>query len=522
MTDEKPAGEESRATGRRGRPQTRRVPSSRHLSAHHPDAGAGAGAAGREEAEVMVPGVVEALAAGAGAEAEIAGDAGSKEAGDAGEAGRAAADAAAGDASGDASAASAREQRDLARTWEVLASQLPPALLRRDTDADGWRAFLSGARRRTFGRRSALVFLAAIGCALAVNLAVPDKDFSDSENRLLTQLPQATRASIASGDFMEKAEDYVSDQFVGRDAWVSLKLTLERLAGRRESNGVYLGRDGMLFEEPEEPAWDDVAANMQAMDDFAARHADLSTYFCLVPNAFSVQGGLLPADAPVRDQQADIDRVFSMASDQVTCFDAGDALRGHADEYIYYRTDHHWTSLGASYAFQALAPVMGIDPAAASYDTLLLTRDFQGTLASKSGYHGSRDSIEAYHPAGEAGSYVVEYSDDGTSTSVFDTDKLQDKDKYQVFLGGNHPRVTIYTTATGKRNLLVLKDSYANCFIPFLLPYFESITVVDPRYYYEDIDSLVAANSVTDVLFLYNENTFGQDDSLAQAIAPAS
>lgn len=414
------------------------------------------------------------------------------------------------------------DQRNRTQDYAMLRRLFPAALLRSTTDAAGWRALLERSRLYRFGRWAALCFLVVLACVFASNVLLPDKAFSDSENRVLAQMPQPTRASITNGEFMGKAEDYVSDQFVGRDAWVTLKVTLERLTGRKESNGVFLGKGGMLFEEPAAPAWDDIQTNMQAANDFAARHQDVSAYFCLVPNAFAVQSALLPANAPVRDQQADIDRIFSMADAPLTCFDAGEALRAHTDEYLFYRTDHHWTSLGANYAFQALAPVMGIDPAAASYDALWLTNDFQGTLASKSGYHGSRDSIGAYHPAGDAGSYVVEYADAaGTTTSVFDAEKLQEKDKYQVFLGGNHARVTIYTTATNKKNLLVLKDSYANCFIPFLLPFYESITVVDPRYYYEDLDALVANNSITDVLYLYNVNTFVEDNSLAQVLAPA-
>jgi len=102
--------------------------------------------------------------------------------------------------------------------------------------------------------------------------------------------------------------------------------------------------------------------------------------------------------------------------------------------------------------------------------------------------------------------------------SFYNLDALKSKDHYTVFFGGNHPRVDITTTADTGRCLLLLKDSYANCFVPFLYPYFDHITMVDPRYYYDNLENIISSEAVTDVLFLYNLDTFLSDTSLADVL----
>ena len=154
------------------------------------------------------------------------------------------------------------------------------------------------------------------------------------------------------------------------------------------------------------------------------------------------------------------------------------------------------------------------------YQVYTVSDSFSGTLASTSGYHGQRDTIEVYDPQGVENDYVVYYADDQErTTTIYDRSCLEEKDQYTVFFGGNHTRVDIETTNKEERCLLVFKDSYANSFMQFLTPYFRKIILVDPRYYYEDVEQLIASEGVTDVLFLYNLNTFLTDTSLGDVLA---
>ena len=239
---------------------------------------------------------------------------------------------------------------------------------------------------------------------------------------------------------------------------------------------------------------------------------------CL-PDAAEIWKEKLPAFAVTEDQSAQLDRLRAELPDTMQWIDAGAALEEHKDEAIYYNTDHHWTSLGAYYAFQNAKEVLGLDEAyAETYTPYAVTNSFNGTLAARSGYErGQQETIYIYFPDGENPvEAVVHDVENGQKTaSLYASEKLEEKDKYAVFLGGNSPLLDIRTTSDSTETLLIFKDSYANCFIPFLIPYYRQILVVDPRYYYGNVQELIDENQIANILFLYNANTFFTDNSLS-------
>lgn len=197
-----------------------------------------------------------------------------------------------------------------------------------------------------------------------------------------------------------------------------------------------------------------------------------------------------------------------------------DILKKHRSEEIYYHTDHHWTTLGAYYGYQALSKSMKLDTSKTSdMKPYAVTNAFNGTLASTSGYEtGYDEPIYIYAPdnlknATEA--VVNNVNEKKKTATLYDTSKLKGKDKYALFLGGNYPILDIKTTADSTDRLLIIKDSYANSLIPFLIPYYREIVVVDPRYYYDDIEKVMKKDNITSVLFLYNGNTFVKDNSIS-------
>lgn len=364
----------------------------------------------------------------------------------------------------------------------------------------------------------AKIFIAVLVVTAVLNIVIKDKEFSDSENRVLASFPKFTWESVKSGKYMSEFENYAADQFVLRNQWISLKLWEDLLLGKRESNGVYLGKKGYLMEVPDEPDQEQMGKNMENMAAFAERHSDVPVYVCLAPNSFYILKDKLPFGAPVRDQAEDLAGIKAALGDRIHFIDVTDALKEHSHEYIYYKTDHHWTSLGASYAFAKLAKDMDLGEVR-DYTVYTVANDFQGTLASQSGDHRSRDTIQIYDAGDGAADYLVLYPEEGKkSTSIYDSSRLKEKDKYTVFFGGNHARVDISTTESGNRNLLLFKDSYANCMVQFLLPCFQNIIMVDPRYFYDNVDSIMENQGITDVLFLYNVNTFVSDNSIADVL----
>jgi hypothetical protein len=225
----------------------------------------------------------------------------------------------------------------------------------------------------------------------------------------------------------------------------------------------------------------------------------------------------------VRDQSEDAQWLQEDLSGLVGYIDVYPTLKAHEDDGIYYKTDHHWTSRGAMYAFIAAASMLGIENPIDRYEEYTVTESFSGTLASSTGYHGAKDSIEVYAPVGTEVDYLVTDSDNAEKrVSLYDTKALEEKDKYQVFFGGNHALVDITTTNDTDRSLLVFKDSYANSFVPFLLPYYSEIIMIDPRYYYDNVERVIENYDITDVLFLYNMDTFMTDNSLADVLVSDS
>lgn len=370
--------------------------------------------------------------------------------------------------------------------------------------------------------RITCIFLLFMVLAIGFHILTPDKKYSESENRMLAQFPEFSIANLAGGKYTKDVEDYITDQFFFRDQWIHLKVLEDMALGKRESNGVYIGKKGYLMQIPENnPDMESVKDNLEGIRDFAQRHEDVNTVMSLVPNAAYILDQLTPANAPVRDQSKDIALAKDTVGDALTYVDLTETMSSHKDEPIYYKTDHHWTSLGARYAFDTLYSALGISQPVEDYTIYPVTHTFSGTLASKSGYDRSKDTIDLYVPQDAETEYVVNYVEEGEKTaSMYESSALDQKDQYEVFFGGNHSRIDISTPVEENKNLLVFKDSYANCFIPFLQPYFRSIIVIDPRYYYDDVDRLVTDNSITDILFLYNVDTFMTDTSLADALEP--
>ena len=363
------------------------------------------------------------------------------------------------------------------------------------------------------------IFLVFLIVAFAFNLFSKDKKYSESENRMLAQKPVFSMANLTSGKYMKDMEDYVTDQFFIRDKWINLKVLEDLALGKKESNGVYIGKKDYLMEIPTAPNQKALDNNLDAISNFSASHPDINTVMTLIPNAAYIYDHLIPRNAPVRDQEKDIKYVMNAVSTSLNFVDLTKTMSSHKEEDIYYKTDHHWTTLGARYAFDALSTALGIEKPTQEYKIYPVTHSFQGTLASKSGYDKALDTIEIYVPQGVNTDCVVNFTDEGKKTdSEYESAALENKDKYEVFFGGNHTRIDISTPMEEKKNLLLFKDSYANCFIPFLVPYYRNIIVIDPRYFYDDIESLISDNEITDVLFLYNVNTFLGDNSLGDVL----
>ncbi len=363
-----------------------------------------------------------------------------------------------------------------------------------------------------------------LGCILliaVINLIVPSKEKSEEENRMLTQKPAFSITSMVSGSYMEQYEKYQADQFFARDIWRSLKVGISRLGGSREENDVYIGKDGQLLEKIAVPDQKVLKTNLKAMKAFAEQYSDVETSMVLVPDAANILSDSLPALASTADQNQYISQVRKELGDTVNWVNAVKVLNKHKDEKIYYKTDHHWTSQGAYYVFQEAAKTLGIQESSVEYVSYPVTASFNGVLASKSGCRlDEKEEINIYVPQAEDNDVVVNYVDEQRkTTSLYDSSKLNERDKYAVYLGGNSSVIDIRTVSGSNRRLLIIKDSYANAFVQFLTPYFREIVLVDPRYYSGTIGDIMDTYQITDAMFLYSANMFFQDNNISGVLS---
>ena len=375
--------------------------------------------------------------------------------------------------------------------------------------------------RKRRGRIESLIgkiFILSLFLILLVNLVVPDKERSEQENRMLETMPKLSLASVLSGDFMEDCDSYMSDQFAGRNLWRGLKVSLDRLGGSRMENGVIIGKNGQLFEDIAVPDSELITDNINAVKSFANTYSDIPMTMMLIPDAASILSESLPAFATVEDQSQMFSMVEHGLGDSVSWVDAYSALNKHKTEKLYYKTDHHWTTQAAFYVFQEAAAGLGIEgDVSDDYVSYTVTDSFNGVLASKSGVGlDEKEQIDIYVPTDGDDDVIVNYVDEAEKrTSLYDSSKLETRDKYGVFFGGNTSVMDIRTMSTSQKRLLVVKDSFADCFIPFLTPYYREIVVVDPRYYSGTMTDIMETYRITDILVLYSGNTFMTDNNIS-------
>ena len=378
--------------------------------------------------------------------------------------------------------------------------------------------------KKTTSALMGTVFLVILMAVFIANIIIPDKKNSDEENRVLQQLPSFSVSAYKEGRFESKIEDYASDQFILRNGFIRLKTAADTALGGLESNGVYRCRDSYLMEDITVPTKDVKESNTSALTAFKEANPDLKMYFLLAPNAANILSDKLPIAVSTANQNKYMDDFFeTVESLGITPIDVRDTFKeAKKDTQLYYRTDHHWTTDGAYLAFEQVNSVMELGNKV-TYTDYAVKNDFRGTLASKSGFvNGMDDAIKIYLPAEDSEGYensVIYYSDTKEKTTQFyQVDSLDTKDAYTVFGGSNHPMYTVRTPLDTDRHLLLIKDSYANSMVPFLSHCFSEIVVVDPRYFYDNIQDVISSESVTDVLFLYNANTFFADMSLEMMV----
>ena len=372
------------------------------------------------------------------------------------------------------------------------------------------------------------LFCAFIGVFLVANAVSPDRTFSEVENRNLEQLPAVDfgtpeklfrDGNFFNGQFMRDFETYTTDQFIGRDAWVDLKARTERALGKKENNDVYFADNDTLITRFDQPAADRVTENLNYVNKFV-ENVDIPVVFSLIPTQACIWADRLPEGAP-NASQTDLMTQAQGAVTGATWADVYTPLMEHKDEDIFYRTDHHWTSLGAYYGYTGLASALGYTPVPLTdYTPTVRSTEFYGTVFSSSGVRWVKpDTITTYVP--DDGITVVSHTYDNSGNPVeeqralYVESFLSVKDKYSMFLGGNQSLgVVTNTNNPDGPKLLIIRDSYADSLVPFLTAHYSEIHLIDPRYYHLSVKDYVEQNGIDQALVLYSVPNFVTDGNM--------
>ncbi len=360
------------------------------------------------------------------------------------------------------------------------------------------------------------VILAALilGFFLA-GLILPDLEFSENENKVLAQMPSFSWDKLVSGKFASDYEKYVADQFPLRDEWIVGKSVAEFALLKTENNGVVYGKDGAMFQKYASIDEVTLDKNLTAIEKFAAG-TDTPVTALIVPSSYAVLRDKVPAGAPFADQAASLSSLGArLNAAGVRSVDLLAALSEHADEYIYYRTDHHWTTYGAWLAYEALES--GNVRYAYNEGDSVAVEGFLGTSYSKSKAFNAVPDVIHYFPALTGTLTTTQSTGVNTYDSIYNVEQFSKRDKYSGFLYGNSSYLEIETarSADKKDAVLVIRDSYADSLVPYLTEHYNKIVLVDPRYYNASFSEL-SRQGFDDILLLFGFENLASETKISQ------
>ena len=367
---------------------------------------------------------------------------------------------------------------------------------------------------RIFKRLPGVIFMVLLLGLAGKEALSHQRTYSPVEKRELQTRPEISITKVLDGRFQKKYESYLRDQFPGRDHWVSFQTDMELFMGKNEIHNVYIGKNHYLLEHYTEKEFNpqQISKNLQDLEKFVGKtKQNADVHVMMVPTKSWVLREKLPAFAPHYKEQKFYDALQQKLEKEDVLISVEPVLDAHKEEEIYYRTDHHWTTLGAWYAYEQYTKAVSGDLQRAQRKKKFrcISKDFYGTTYAKINYARQADKIEIYEPADKL--RVVYNMGEKKTKTLYDFSFLKTADQYSVFTGGNQAVLEITGGIKNGKTLLLIKDSFANSILPFLAEDYEKLVVVDLRQLNVSGDRLLEMFSPTDILILYNSAQFAQD-----------
>jgi len=410
-----------------------------------------------------------------------------------------------------------------------------------------------------------------IAAAIVAILPIFRESYSEVEKRELKKFPKFSFSALVSGDYFDEIGLWFSDTFPLRDGFVSLNTKITNTFGINKvqvhgdiSQGDEIPDitsseqttstdseqvDSITSEptpeskpepqpepEPQLPAVEQLGAMLivdnAAYEYYNFNQATASNYAATVNRAAAILEGkskvydmIIPTSMAITlpesysgstnssDQKKAIDYMYSLISQNVSKIDVYSTLMAHKDEYIYFRTDHHWTSLGAYYAYRDLMMAKGAIPAELSAFKEYKFEGFLGSFYAESGQKPSLgntpDYVMAYEPTQLQKIHTYTKTGEIDYSIVSDGNRLSAANKYLSFVCGDHPYgIMTNPEITDGSSCLVIKESFGNPLVPFLTQNYQTVYVVDYRYINQvfpgTLRQFVDERGIQDVMFINN------------------
>lgn len=360
-----------------------------------------------------------------------------------------------------------------------------------------------------------ITILSLISIFLICFIILPKEKFSEIENRNLAGIPKFSVENILNGSYMEDIETYINDNFPLRNIFMNIRTIVSKILGKQIINDVYLGYDNYLLENYSQIDYQDKL--IETINKLSDNNEEKQINVMLLPTKISIYENKLPKNVPVNNQKDTIENIYRKLNNNINKIELYDILIKERDNYnLYYKTDHHWTSYGAYFGYKAFAIKNNIDYIDISqYNIKTVTNSFKGSTYSKVvDPFSNNEKIDIFNY--KEYNLEVEYVLSKTKTNtLYNYEYLNKKDKYAMFLDNNHPLIKITNNdILTKDNILIIKDSYANCMIPFLTNHYNNIHIIDPRYYKKSISKYIEENQIDNILILYNVGTLSTDSNI--------
>ena len=368
------------------------------------------------------------------------------------------------------------------------------------------------------------IFMTVWVVIVIINFIWPKQVFSEEENRMLATIPRFSFESFVNGDYLNGVNDYINDHFAFRNIYLKVNSWWEiDVMGKKENNGVYIGKDGYLFEKFKynDNEKENANTNAEIISDFAnkMKEQNVPTYFILAPNSIYINNDKLPNNVEVPNQEEIIKQIYSETEDTNNINVVESLKKENKNKQLYFKTDHHINSAGAYIIYREYCKAANIATKEIdNFNRVTISNEFLGTFDSKAQLLNQQpDELFVYKNENNTNVKEAIY-DKQTTNSIFNEEYLKGKDKYSYFLNGNNSLAIIKTNVNNGKKLLVIKDSYAHIMSQFLCQNYSEVHFLDPRHTNFDYAEYAKENKITDVLFLYNVSTFVQDTNLKKII----